>query len=440
VSALLRAIEARHAAGDPIRVGLVGAGFAGRGFALRVLTGFPGIRLVAVANRTIAEAERAYADAGVDSVERVSSAAELDRAIAAGRPAITDDPSVITDAAGVEAIVEATGEVEAGAITAVRAIDNGKHLILVNAELDSTLGPLLKSRADRAGVVVTDMAGDQPGVLMDLVDEVRLMGFRPILAGNIKSLLDHRRTPETQRGFAEAVFQRPKMITSFADGTKIAAEMAVVANATGFGVATRGMLGPKAARVEEAPGLFDLEALLERPIVDYIIGAEPSFGVFVLGHGDNELVRRYMKIYKMGDGPFYTFYRPYHLSPFETPQAVARAVLFNDPVVTPLGAPVCEVVAIAKRDLRAGETLDGIGGFTVFGDIENASTARSEDLLPMGLTDGARLLRDLPIDTAVRFADVELPPHRVAEALWREQVALFDGQGVVPLGAGVAPA
>jgi predicted homoserine dehydrogenase-like protein len=230
------------------------------------------------------------------------------------------------------------------------------------------------------------------------------------------------------------------MITSFADGTKIAAEMAVVANATGFGVATRGMLGPKAARVEEAPGLFDLEALLERPIVDYIIGAEPSFGVFVLGHGDNELVRRYMKIYKMGDGPFYTFYRPYHLSPFETPQAVARAVLFNDPVVTPLGAPVCEVVAIAKRDLRAGETLDGIGGFTVFGDIENASTARSEDLLPMGLTDGARLLRDLPIDTAVRFADVELPPDRVAEALWREQLALFDGQGVVPLGAGVAPA
>ena len=216
------------------------------------------------------------------------------------------------------------------------------------------------------------MAGDQPGVLMDLIDEVRLLGFRPILAGNIKSLLDHRRTPETQRGFAEAVFQRPKMITSFADGTKISAEMAVVANATGFGVSVRGMEGPRATRVEEAPGLFDMDALLERPIVDYIIGAEPSFGVFVLGHGDNELVRRYMKIYKMGEGPVYTFYRPYHLSPFETPMAVARAVLFNDPVITPLGAPVCEVVSIAKRDLKAGEVLDGIGGFTVFGDIENA--------------------------------------------------------------------
>ena len=438
MSALLRAIEARQAAGDPIRVGLVGAGFAGRGFALRVLTAFPGIRLVAVANRTIEEAERAYRDAGVDYVERVSTAAELERAIAAGRPAVTDDATLLTGANAIEAIVEATGEVEAGAATAVGAIEGGKHLILINAELDSTLGPILKTKADRAGVVVTDMAGDQPGVLMDLIDEVRLLGFRPILAGNIKSLLDHRRTPETQRAFAEAVFQRPKMITSFADGTKISAEMAVVANATGFGVSVRGMAGPQASRVEEAPGLFDLDSLLERPIVDYIIGAEPSFGVFVLGHGDNELVRRYMKIYKMGDGPVYTFYRPYHLSPFETPLAVARAVLFDDPVITPLGAPVCEVVAIAKRDLSAGEVLDGIGGFTVFGDIENASTARADDLLPIGLADGARLRRDLPIDAPVRFADVDLPAGRLSERLWREQLARFDGQGVAPLGAGVA--
>ena len=440
MSALLRAIEARQAAGDPIRVGLVGAGFAGRGFALRVLAGFPGIRLVAIANRTIEEAERAYRDAGVDVVERVATAAELDRAMAAGRAAITDDPSLLTDSGGIEAIVEATGEVEAGAGTAVRALEGGKHLILINAELDSALGPILKVHADRAGVVLTDMAGDQPGVLMDLVDEVRLLGFRPILAGNVKSLLDHRRTPETQRGFAEANFQRPKMITSFADGTKISAEMAVVANATGFRVARRGMLGPTAARVEEAPGLFDLDAILERPIVDYILGAEPSFAVFVLGHGDHELVRRYMRFYKMGDGPVYTFYRPYHLSPLETPLAVARAVLFADPVIAPLGAPVCEVVAIAKRDLRAGEVLDGIGGFTVFGDIENAATARAENLLPIGLSDGARLLRDLPIDAAICFDDVELLPGRTSERLWREQLALFKGQTVTPLGGGSPPA
>jgi predicted homoserine dehydrogenase-like protein len=142
----------------------------------------------------------------------------------------------------------------------------------------------------------------------------------------------------------------------------------------------------------------------------------------------------------MGEGPVYTFYRPYHLSPFETPMAVARAVLFADPVITPLGAPVCEVVSIAKRDLQAGEVLDGIGGFTVFGDIENATTAHEDDLLPIGLADGARLLRDLAIDTPVRFTDVELPADRTSERLWREQLALFDGQGVAPLGSAVPAA
>ena len=305
--------------------------------------------------------------------------ADVDAAARRHRPVITDDPSLLTDAAGIEVIVEATGEVEFGARVATRTIDAGKHLVLINAELDSCLGPILKARADAAGVVITDMAGDQPAVIMDLVDEVRLLGFRPILAGNIKSLLDHKRTPETQRGFAETHGQRPKMITSFADGTKIAAEMGVVANATGFGVAERGMRGPRAERVEQAPERFDLEALLERPIVDYLLGAEPSFGVFVLGYEEDPLTRAYMKFYKMGDGPVYTFYRPLHLGPLETVQSVARAVLLHDAAAAPLGGPVTEVVTQAKRDLAVGETLDGIGGFTVYGMLESiAGTARGE--------------------------------------------------------------
>ena len=436
MTAVLRALEARATAGNPIRVGLVGAGYAGRGFAARAIRRNPGLELVAVANRTIAEAERAYRDAGVDSPGHVASAADLDVAIRSHRPVTTDDPTVLTDAAGIEAIVEATGEVEFGAQVAVRAIDAGKHLILINAELDSTLGPLLKKRADVAGVVLTDMAGDQPAVIMDLVDEVRLLGFRPILAGNIKSLLDHRRTPETQKAFAEAHGQRPKMITSFADGTKIAAEMAVVANATGFGVAVRGMLGPRAARVEQAPELFDLDALLERPIVDYLIGAEPSFGVFVLGYEDDPLTRDYMKFYKMGDGPVYTFYRPFHLGPLETVQSVARAVLLHDAAVAPLGAPVTEVVAQAKRALQIGETLDGIGGFTVYGTLENSTTARLERLLPIGLTDGATMVRAVDIDAALTFDDVILAPDRLAERLWSEQADRFNL--LVPARSGAA--
>ena len=425
MSTLLRALEARAAAGDPIRVGLVGAGYAGRGFAARIIRRIPGIEIVAIANRTVAQAERAYRAAGADDPAHAATPAELDAPIRPHRPVVTHDPTLLTDADGIEAIVEATGEVEFGAGVALRTIDAGKHLVLINAELDSCLGPILKTRADAAGVVLTDMAGDQPAVIMDLMDEVRLLGFRPILAGNIKSLLDHKRTPETQKGFAEAHGQRPKMITSFADGTKIAAEMGVVANATGFGVAERGMRGPRAERVEQAPDRFDIESLLERPIVDYLLGAEPSFGVFVLGYEEDPLSRSYMKFYKMGDGPVYTFYRPLHLGPLETAQSVARAVLLRDAAATPLGGPVTEVIAQAKRDLVVGETLDGIGGFTVYGMLENAGTARRERLLPMGLTDGAVVVRPVAEDVALTFEDVELPPGRLATRLWQEQAERF---------------
>ena len=380
-----------------------------------------------VANRTLDGAAQAFRQIGIDDVTVVSTAAELDAAMAAHRPAITDDPTLVTGAERVEAVVEATGEIEFGSHTAVAAIENGKHLVLLNAELDCTLGPILKKKADAAGVVFTDADGDQPGVLMNLAREAEMMGFTPVVYGNIKSLLDHRRTPETKKAFAEGVFQRPKHITSFADGTKIAAEMACVANATGFGVSERGMEGPECKRVEEAVGLFDAEKMYldGTGIVDYILGAEPSFGVFLLAHSDSWLHERYMKIYKMGEGPIYTFYRPYHLSPLETPLTVARAVLFNDATITPKGAPVTDVSAIAKFDLKAGDTLDGVGGFKAYGVMENSPVARAEDLLPMGLTDGCVLKRDLAQDTPITFADVELPAGRLSDQLWREQLAAF---------------
>ncbi len=422
-----KALQDREAAGDPVRVGLVGSGFAGQGFVDQVTGHTPGMEISVVANRTLDGAAQAYRQIGIDDVAVVSTAAELDAAMAARRPAITDDPTLVTGCERVEAVVEATGEIEFGSHTAVAAIENGKHLVLLNAELDCTLGPILKKKADAAGVVFTDADGDQPGVLMNLAREAEMMGFTPVVYGNIKSLLDHRRTPETQKGFAEGVFQRPKHITSFADGTKIAAEMACVANATGFGVSERGMEGPECKRVEEAVGLFDAEKMYldGTGIVDYILGAEPSFGVFLLAHSDSWLHERYMKIYKMGEGPIYTFYRPYHLSPLETPLTVARAVLFNDATITPKGAPVTDVSAIAKFDLKAGDTLDGVGGFKAYGVMENSPVARAEDLLPMGLTDGCVLKRDLAQDTPITFADVELPAGRLSDQLWREQLAAF---------------
>ncbi|MDQ3097975.1 MAG: Gfo/Idh/MocA family oxidoreductase [Chloroflexota bacterium] len=419
------ALAQRAAAGNPLRVGLVGAGFAARGLVNQVLNSTPGMEIVAVCNRTGAHAEQAYRAAGVSDFIRVETAAELEKAISAGRHTVTDDPSVVCEAGTVEVVVEATGEIDFGATVALTAIENGKHLVLVNAELDATLGPILKVYSDRAGVILTDTDGDQPGALMNLVRETQLLGFRTLLAGNIKSLLDHYRTPETQKAFAEAVFQRPKMITSFADGTKIAAEMATLGNGLGFGVGVRGMAGPPCDHVEQAASLFDVSQLLEQSIVDYILGAEPSFGIFVLGYSEQPMLQRYMRIYKMGDGPVYTFYRPFHLGPLETPVTIARAGLLGDATLTPAGAPTCDVIALAKRDVSVGETLDGVGGFTCYGVIENTADARRGDLLPMGLTDGCVLVRDVAKDEALTFADVRLPADRLCDRLWHEQVDRF---------------
>ncbi|UFP96566.1 NAD(P)H-dependent oxidoreductase [Gloeobacter morelensis] len=414
-------LERRQSEGRPIRVGMVGAGFAGRGLAMQMVTSIVGMQLVAIANRTLDGAKRAYREAGVEQVRTVETTGQLETAVAEGHYAVTDDPFLLCEAVNIDAIVEITGEVEFGARVILKAIEHGKHVILMNAELDATLGPVLKAYADRAGVVFTNADGDQPGVIMNLFRYVRTLGFKPLLCGNIKSLLDCRRTPETQKAWAEANFQRTKMVTSFADGTKIAMEMCTVANATGMGVGKRGMYGPTAGHVDEAPGLFDLDELMRGGLVDYLLGAQPSFGVFVLGYSENPLKQRYMRFYKMGDGPVYTFYTPFHLSPLEAPLTVARAVLLGDAAVVPIGEPVCEVIAQAKRPLGAGETLDGIGGFTCYGMLENARTARAENLLPMGLTDGCRLLRDIAIDQPITFADVELPANRLSDRLYREQ-------------------
>ncbi len=215
------------------------------------------------------------------------------------------------------------------------------------------------------------------------------------------------------------------MVTSFADGTKISMEMAVVANATGFRAGIRGMHGPRCNHVTEALDLFPMDQLMNGGLVDYVLGAEPGPGVFVLGYNDNPILRQYAHYFKMGDGPLYVFYVPYHLPHLEVPLTAARAVLFGDAAVAPLDGPVCDVITMAKRDLKQGEALDGIGGFTCYGTLENSDTTRVQDLLPMGLAEGCRLKRDLPRDQALTYADVELPPQRLADRLRTEQDAYF---------------
>ena len=423
-----RALERRERENDPIRVGLVGAGFMGRGIALQMLTATPGMELVAVASRRLEPALQAYADGGVDGPERVESVAELEQAIAAGRPAVTEDALLVAEAEGIDAIVEVTGAVEHGARVVLHAIEHGKHTILMNAELDGTLGPVLKERADRAGVVYTNSDGDQPGVMMNLYRFVKGIGVRPVLIGNVKGLHDPYRNPTTQKGFARRWGQKAKMVSSFADGTKISFEQAILANATGMRVAKRGMHGftvEPGTSIEEAAQLFDPEELLDGPgIVDYVVGASPAPGVFVLGTHSHPLQRHYLNLYKLGEGPLYCFYTPYHLCHFEVPTTVARAVDFGDAALAPAGPIQVEVVATAKVDLEPGDELDGFGGYLSYGLAENADVAAAERLLPMGLTEeGVKVVRPVARDEVLTYDDVELPEGRLCDRLRAEQDA-----------------
>jgi predicted homoserine dehydrogenase-like protein len=381
------------------------------------------MKLAVICNRTLEKAAEAYALGGVDDVLYVDSPAALEAT--GGRPVITDDPSVVTHADGIDAVIEVTGTVELAARVALDAIEHGKHVVLMNAEVDGTIGWALRQRAAEAGVIVTNADGDQPGVTMNLYRFVAGIGVRPVLCGNVKGLHDPYRNPTTQQAFAERWGQNPQMVTSFADGSKISFEQAIVANATGMRVARRGMHGPTVppgTHVRDAAGMFPLEELLDGPgIVDYVVGAEPSPGVFVLGTHDNPVQRHYLELYKLGEGPLYCFYTPYHLCHFEVPTTVARAVLFGDAALSPSGPPTVEVVTAAKTDLSAGDTLDGIGGYMTYGLAENAGVTATERLLPLGLAEGCRLTHAVPRDRVLTYEDVEVPCGRLSDRLRDEQ-------------------
>jgi predicted homoserine dehydrogenase-like protein len=413
------ALERRQQEGRPIRVVVVGAGFMGRGLVNQIVSSTPGMEVAAIVNRTVDKAERAYAEAGVSGARRVSTASEADAALAAGTPVVTDDYGLVVGSDAVDAVVDATGAVEYGCHLALASIEHGKHVVLMNAEVDGTVGPILSARAKAAGVVVTGCDGDQPGVQMNLVRFVRGIGLRPLVCGNIKGLQDEYRTPTTQQAFAEKWGQDPYMVTSFADGTKVSFEQALVANATGMTVSQRGMLGmDHHAHIDELTSRYDVAELENAGgVVDYVVGSKPGPGVFVLATHDDPKQRHYLNLYKLGEGPLYSFYTPYHLCHFEVPQTVARAVLFGDATIAPLGAPTVEVVTTAKRDLKAGEVLDGLGGYDTYGVAERADVTAAEELLPMGVAEGCTLKHDVAKDSVITYADVLLPAGRLVDEL-----------------------
>jgi predicted homoserine dehydrogenase-like protein len=424
-----RALQDRADAGNPIRVAMVGAGFMGRGIANQILRSTPGMTLAVIANRHLDKARDAYLEAGADpdEIEVVDTVEQLQVAIERGRPAITEDALLACRAGAVDAVVEVTGAIEFGAGVVLEAIEHGKHVVLMNAELDGTIGPILKAKADDAGVLVTACDGDQPGVEMNLYRFVSGIGLTPLLCGNIKGLQDPYRNPTTQEGFAKRWGQNPWMVTSFADGTE---DLLRAGHRRQRHRDAGGEAGDDRARLRRPRRRAHRPLRRRRAPVPRgrrrLRGRDPSRARGVRPrHPRRPQAAPLPQPLQAGEGPLYSFYTPYHLCHFEVPTSVARAVLFDDPVLTPLGGPVVDVVATAKVDLGEGTELDAMGGYLTYGQAENHDVVQREGLLPVGLAEGCRLRRPLPKDAVLTYADVEVPPGRLHDALRQEQDQRF---------------
>jgi predicted homoserine dehydrogenase-like protein len=424
------ALKAREAEGRPIRVGMIGAGFMGQGLTNQIVHSVPGMRMSAIYNRKPERALGVYRYAGRDDVVTAGTQAALDDAVRRGVPVVAEDAFLISRSPEIDILVDVTGSVEFGAQVLLEAFRHGKSAVLMNAEVDATLGPILRVYAREHGVILSACDGDEPGVQMNLVRWVKGLGLIPRVIGNVKGLQDPYRNPTTQQGWAERWGQNAAMVTSFADGSKISFEQSIVANATGFKVRARGMSrGLKYdGSIMEIQKLYDLDEVRALGgIVDYTVGP-PLIKVFCLAEHADPKQRHYLNLYKMGEGPLYPFWIPYHLVHFEAPNAVARVALFRDEVAPPLDGPVVEVCAVAKRDLRAGEVLDEYGMYTTYGEAVNAEEMSAQRYLPEGLVEGCRLRRDIARDQVLTYADVDLPAGRLADRLRAEQYRRFRGE------------
>jgi predicted homoserine dehydrogenase-like protein len=421
------ALKERERAGRPIRVGMVGAGFMGQGLTNQITNSVAGMRMAAVYNRRRERAEHVFRYSGLEDVVVADTQLALDTAIQAGRPAVAEDPFMICRSDQIDVVVDVTGSVEFGANVILEAFRHGKHVVLMNAEVDGTIGPILQVYARQHGVILSACDGDEPGLQMNLYRWVKGLGLIPRVVGNVKGLQDPYRNPTTQQAWAERWVQNPAMVTSFADGSKISFEQSIVANATGFKVRRRGMTRGQVydGSIMDIHQLYDLDELRELGgVVDYTVGPA-GVKIFCLAEHSDPKQRHYLNLYKMGEGPLYPFWVPYHLVHFEAPNAIARVVLFGDNLAPPLAGPVVEVCAVAKRDLEAGEVLDEYGNYMTYGEAANVEEMSAMRYLPEGLVEGCRLKRAISKDEVLTYDDVDLPSGRIADNLRAEQYRHF---------------
>ncbi|MCI9889798.1 oxidoreductase [Micrococcales bacterium 31B] len=414
--------EREKATGAPVRVGLVGAGQMGRGFIAQIAR-IPGLHMSAVADIALDRAVDALRHAGIDAP---LAEGDLAAAILAGQSVVVNDGIALTELP-VDIIVEVSGVPDVAASVAYAALLKGKDVALMTVEADVTVGLLLAETARATGAIYTVCRGDEPAECLKLIEYALDLGLEVVTAGKGKNNpLRPTDTPDDLVEEAKAKHMNPKMLCSFVDGTKTMIEMAALCNATGLKVSQPGFVGPASSVATLAADMIpvaDGGALPAAGVVDYCTG-DVAPGVFVIAKSTHDVVTEELDYLRLGTGPFYSLYRPYHLASVEAPLSIFEAVLDREASFAPISW-TAEVTAVAKRDLKAGEKIDGIGGSMVHGFTMSAEDAAAEHALPIGLTGGTVLTRDVAAGSRVSFDDVQLDPVRPIVALRRLQAAML---------------
>ena len=379
--------------GRPIRVGLIGSGEMGTDIVTQCEQ-MTGITVSAIAEINLDAARKALRIAGrPDEAFAVSDhAAGFDSVITSGKTAITQDAQMVCKSGLIDVVIDATGKPAVGAEIGLTAMEHGKHLVMMNVEADVTIGAYLQAEARRLGVVYTLGAGDEPSSCMELINFVTGLGYPIVAAGKGKNNpLNIDATPIDYMDEAKRRNMNPRMLVEFVDGSKTMVEMAAIANATGLVPDRPGMHGPAATLAELEKVLCptaDGGVLTRKGVVDYSIGKGVAPGVFVIAEMAHPRVRERMHDLKLGAGPYYTFYRPYHLTSLEVPLSCARAVLYGTADMQPLDVPSAEVCAVAKKDLKPGDKLDALGEYTYRAWIMTRQEAAAVKAVPCGLLEG----------------------------------------------------
>lgn len=423
-------LQALEEKGTPIYMSIIGCGQMGRGMVGQVMS-MKGMRPAIIVDVVLQNAKNAYNHAGLTEgkdYEAASTIEEANKILATGKFVVTDNAEVACKADRIDCVVDATGVPEVGAKVAIDTINAGKHIVMLNVETDVCIGHILYKMAKNAGVVYSGSAGDEPGAVMELFDFADALGFDVRVVGKGKNnKVDKTCNPDTVLEEATRRGVSPKMLTAFKDGTKTMVEMTAMANATGYVPDVVGAHGAKGT-VKELPQLLSLKSeggiLNQYGVIEYVDGVAP--GVFLIISTTQPDILHELNYLSMGEGPNFVLYRPYHLCSLETPLTVAKACIDHVPSLVPTHGLVAETVTVAKRDLKAGEYLDGIGGYTIYGTFMKASEAKDMDALPMGIVNKkTKMLNDVKCGEIIKYSDVELDETSLMVQLRRIQDRLF---------------